>query len=148
MRALVQRVSRAEVRVEGSRVGAIQQGLLVLVGLQPGDGIAEIAWLRKKLATMRVFADAAGKTNLSLRDVGGGLLVVSQFTLCADLSRGTRPSFTAAMPAAEARLLWDHLLEDLREELPLETGSFGAHMEIDLINDGPLTLWLQSEERI
>lgn len=147
MRALVQRVSRAEVRVADERVGAIGRGLLVFVGLQPGDGVAEIAWLKRKLGTMRVFADAAGKTNLSLSDVAGSLLVVSQFTLCADLSRGTRPSFTGAMAPAEARPLWERLLASFREELPVETGTFGAQMEVELVNDGPLTLWLSSEER-
>lgn len=144
MRALLQRVSRARVRVAEEEVGAIERGLLVFVGIAEGDTEADIAWLSKKLLALRVFPDDAGKMNLSVADVGGSLLLVSQFTLCADLAKGTRPSFGKAMAPGAAERLFDLLVQQVKETAPVATGRFGAHMEVELTNDGPVTLWLDS----
>jgi D-tyrosyl-tRNA(Tyr) deacylase len=140
MRALVQRVSRAEVRV-GSRVtGHIGTGLLVLLGVGPDDGPTQVAWLSDKLAGLRVFPDEQGKMGRSVRDVGGGILVVSQFTLYGDASKGRRPSFTGAAPPERARPLYERLVA----ELGAQSGEFGADMQVELVNDGPVTLWLET----
>jgi D-tyrosyl-tRNA(Tyr) deacylase len=144
MRAVVQRVTRARVLVDREEVGCIGQGLLVLVGMAEGDGPAELGWLKRKLLTLRVFPDDAGKMNLSVTDVKGELLLVSQFTLCANMSKGTRPSFGGAMAPGRAEALFTLLVAQLRAELPVATGRFGAHMEVELLNHGPVTLWLES----
>jgi D-aminoacyl-tRNA deacylase len=147
LRAVVQRVSRAAVRVEGLTVGAIGRGFLVLLGVTHADGRAEAEWLARKVAGLRVFEDDAGKMNLGLTDVGGEVLVVSQFTLYGDVRKGRRPSFTDAARPEQAEPLVDYFASRLREEgLRVETGVFGAMMEVALVNDGPVTLWLDTAE--
>lgn len=144
MIALIQRVSRAAVRVDAEVVGAIGPGLLALVCAERGDTPSEAQRLAAKLASYRVFADAAGRMNRSLLDVGGGLLAVSQFTLAADTQSGTRPSFTPAAPPEDGRRLFDDFVACSRKLIPVvQTGRFGAEMQVELINDGPVTFWLQ-----
>jgi D-aminoacyl-tRNA deacylase len=143
VKLVVQRVSRSEVRVEGKPVASIGRGLLVLVGAEKGDGANEAEEAARKVAGLRIFEDDAGKMNLSLADVGGGVLAVSQFTLSADLSRGRRPGFERAMPAAEARPLYEHFCRALElSGVPVSSGVFGAMMEVELVNDGPATFLL------
>jgi D-aminoacyl-tRNA deacylase len=141
MIALVQRVLSARVEVAGTVVGAIEQGLLVLVCAEPNDSPAHVAKLVDKLLKLRIFADAAGKMNRSVQDVQGGLLLVSQFTLAADTRSGNRPSFTAAAPAELGRALFDETLRLARAQHPVvQAGVFGADMQVHLINDGPVTI--------
>jgi D-aminoacyl-tRNA deacylase len=145
MRLVIQRVSRARVRVEGKTVAEVGRGLLVLVGAEKGDGAPQAEEAARKLAGLRVFEDAAGKMNLSLGEVGGSVLAVSQFTLSADLSRGRRPGFERAMPAAQARPLYEHFCRALElSGIPVSTGVFGAMMEVELVNDGPATFVLDA----
>jgi D-tyrosyl-tRNA(Tyr) deacylase len=149
MRALLQRVSRAEVRVEGAAVGHIGGGLLVFVGVGPSD-TADIARdLARRCAELRIFRDAEGRSNVSLLDVGGEALVVSQFTLWADTRRGRRPGFTGAAPPEQADQLYRVFASALGELLgrAVPTGRFGAEMEVELVNDGPYTIWLDTEDR-
>ena len=147
MKVLLQRVSEAAVTVDGREVGAIGQGLLVLLCAERGDGEDEAALLARKIAALRIFEDAAGKMNRSLRDVGGSALVVSQFTLAADLSRGNRPGFSRAAPAEEAKALYERFAVLLGEHgVPVETGEFAAHMAVRLINDGPVTIWMDTRQ--
>lgn len=147
MRALLQRVRRAEVRVAGAPVGRIGPGLLVLLGVGRDDGEGEAAALARKTARLRIFEDADGKMNASLLDVGGAALVVSQFTLYADARRGNRPGFTAAAPPARADALYRSYADALAGHgVPVETGTFQARMEVELVNDGPVTIWLDSRE--
>ncbi|ADD26950.1 D-aminoacyl-tRNA deacylase [Meiothermus ruber] len=149
MRAVVQRVSQASVEVDGHIVGQIGRGLLVLLGVGQHDTLEDAAYLARKIAGLRVFADAEGKMNLALADVGGGVLVVSQFTLYGDTRRGNRPSFVEAAPPAVGRRLYEQFCDLLAGQgLPVETGVFQAHMQVHLINDGPVTLWLDSAERL
>ena len=144
MRVVLQRVSRAAVRIDGQTVGAIGRGFVVLAGFAPGDGEAALAWMADKIAGLRIFADAEGKMNLPLADVGGALLVISQFTLYGDASKGRRPSFVGAAPPREAEALYDRFVALLRERsLAVETGRFGAMMDVELVNDGPVTLTLE-----
>jgi D-tyrosyl-tRNA(Tyr) deacylase len=144
VRALVQRVARAEVRVGDRVTGAIGTGLLVLVGLTHADTDAELAWMADKVVGLRVFADADGAMNLALADAGGALLVVSQFTLYGDASRGRRPSYIAAARPEAAEPLYERFVAMLRERgAAVETGEFGAMMQVELVNDGPVTLWLE-----
>jgi len=144
MIALLQRVTEAHVEVEGRQVGAIGPGLLVLACAERGDSESEAERLVERMLHYRVFSDAAGKMNLNLRDVGGGLLLVPQFTLAADTSKGTRPSFSPAAPPELGQRLFDHLLMVSRQRhSPVASGQFGAHMQVALVNDGPGTLWLQ-----
>lgn len=146
MRALIQRVSRASVHVDGEETASIGQGFLVLLGVADDDGEAEAAWLARKIAGLRLFEDDAGKMNLGLADVGGAVLAVSQFTLYADARKGRRPSFTRAAPPAQAQELYDSFCMLLAEEgIPVKKGVFQAHMEVSLVNDGPVTLWLEQE---
>lgn len=146
MKLLVQRVSRAEVRVGGARVAAIGRGVLVFLGLEKGDGSLLAEEAARKLVGLRIFEDAAGKMNLAIGDVGGAALVVSQFTLAADLSRGRRPGFERAMPPDEARPLYEHFARALAILGPeVQTGTFGASMEVELVNDGPATFWIELE---
>jgi D-aminoacyl-tRNA deacylase len=141
MKAVLQRVSQASVTVDGVEVGAIGQGLLVLVCAEPGDTRQTGQQLLHKLTKLRVFGDSAGKMNCSLVDVAGALLLVSQFTLAADLRSGNRPSFSGAAPPELARRLWQELLEDARALHPsVAAGVFGADMKVSLVNDGPVTL--------
>jgi D-tyrosyl-tRNA(Tyr) deacylase len=144
MRVLLQRVSRAEVRVDGRVTGRIGRGYLLLVGITHDDDAARLVWMADKVAGLRLFADAEGKMNLALADVGGAVLVVSQFTLYGDASRGRRPSFIAAARPEVAIPLYERFIALLRERgITVETGEFGASMEVDLINDGPVTLPLE-----
>ncbi len=145
MRAVVQRVSRAAVRVEGRAVGEIGPGLLVLLGVAPGDGEREAGWMADKLAALRIFEDAEGKMNRSVADAGGGLLVVSQFTLYGDARKGNRPSFTGAAPPEPANALYERVCALLREkQLPVAQGVFRAMMSVELVNEGPVTILLDS----
>lgn len=145
MRAVVQRVSEASVAVEGQVVGAIGRGFLVLLGVTHDDGEAQAAWLAHKIAGLRLFEDSAGKFNRSLQDVDGAVLLVSQFTLYGDARKGRRPSFTDAARPEHAEPLCQRVADLLRAEgVPVETGVFGAIMAVRLVNDGPVTLWLDT----
>lgn len=145
MRAVVQRVSRAEVRVDGAVVGSIGRGLLVLLGVAQGDGESEARFLADKVARLRVFEDEAGKMNRSVADAGGGVLVVSQFTLLGDARKGNRPSFTAAAPPEVANALYERFCALLGERgLLVARGVFRARMDVELVNDGPVTILLDS----
>jgi D-tyrosyl-tRNA(Tyr) deacylase len=145
MIGLLQRVSRASVSVGGREIANIGPGLLVLVGVQRGDGAAQAERLLERLLSFRVWPDTAGKMNLCVRDTGGGLLLVPQFTLAADTSKGTRASFTAAAEPGVARALFAHLLDRARAAHPLvASGQFGAEMQVNLINDGPVTFLLNT----
>jgi D-aminoacyl-tRNA deacylase len=145
MIGLIQRVSQASVTVDGNSVGAIGPGLLALIGIQREDTAEHAQRLLDKMLGYRVFGDETGRMNQSLRDTGGGLLLVSQFTLAADTHKGTRPSFTPAAAPEAARELFDLLVGLAHEAHPqVSTGQFGAHMQVSLINDGPVTFWLQA----
>lgn len=145
MMALLQRVSQARVEIAGETVGRIGHGLLVLLCAEPGDEPAVGGRLLAKILKLRIFADEQGRMNRSVQDVGGGLLIVSQFTLAADTRKGLRPSFTSAAPPEAARAGFERLLERCRALHPVvETGRFGAHMVVSLVNDGPVTFWLQT----
>ena len=146
MLVLIQRVTEARVEVEGDTVGAIGPGLLALVGVEPGDGREQIARLGDRLLRYRVFSDAAGKMNLSLADTGGGLLLVSQFTLAADTRSGLRPGFSTAAAPVDAERIFGELVVYCRQQHAnaVETGRFGAHMVISLVNDGPVTFLLRA----
>lgn len=144
MRVLLQRVSRAEVRVGERVTGHIGRGFCLLVGFTGSDTDAQVAWMADKVVGLRLFADADDKMNLALADVGGSVLVVSQFTLYGDAEKGRRPSFIAAARPERAIPLYEAFVRALRERgLPVETGEFGAMMDVELVNDGPVTLWLE-----
>ncbi|MCO4847084.1 MAG: D-tyrosyl-tRNA(Tyr) deacylase [Yoonia sp.] len=143
MRALVQRVTRACVTVDGQTIGAIEQGLLVLVCAMKGDAPAQSTQLAAKISKLRIFKDDADKMNLSLTDVGGSALIVSQFTLAADTSRGNRPGFSMAASPDDGRALYQKFIADMQAlDITVATGEFGADMAVELVNDGPVTLWL------
>jgi D-tyrosyl-tRNA(Tyr) deacylase len=144
MKAVLQRVSEARVVIAGETVGEISQGLLVLVCAEKGDTDAQADRLLAKILKLRIFSDDAGKMNLSVQDLKGGLLIVSQFTLAADVSGGNRPSFTGAAPPDEGRRLYDYVVAQARLQHPVvETGQFGADMRVELVNDGPVTIPVQ-----
>lgn len=145
MKIIVQRVSRAAVLVRGETVGVIEDGLLALVGIKKGDTRAEAEWLAEKMINMRIFEDGEGKMNRSVEDKRGALLLVPNFTLYADATQGNRPGFAAAESPGKARKLYTYLIEHTKEitDLKVEEGEFGAHMEVDLINDGPVTIILE-----
>ncbi|HKU14500.1 MAG TPA: D-aminoacyl-tRNA deacylase [Steroidobacteraceae bacterium] len=144
MIGLLQRVSHASVQVDSRVIGSIQAGLLVLIGVERGDAEQQADRLLERLLTYRVFPDSEGRMNRSLRDAGGGLLLVSQFTLAADTRNGTRPGFSPAADPQEGRRLFEYLVARARERHPVvETGEFGANMQVTLTNDGPVTFWLQ-----
>jgi D-tyrosyl-tRNA(Tyr) deacylase len=148
VRALLQRTSGARVRVDEEVVGEVGRGLVILLGVGPDDDEAVADALARRTAELRIFDDAEGRTNLSLLDVGGGALVVSQFTLYADTSRGRRPDFTGAAPPDLAERLYLRFADALRElGLRVATGRFGAVMAVELVNDGPFTIWLDTAER-
>ncbi|MEZ5883011.1 MAG: D-aminoacyl-tRNA deacylase [Paracoccaceae bacterium] len=148
MRALIQRVTQASVTVDGRRTGEIGPGLLILVCAMAGDTGAEAQKLAARIAKLRIFKDAAGKMNLSVRDTGGAALIVSQFTLAADTSRGNRPGFSTAAPPAEGERLYLLFSQALRDEgLAVANGEFGADMAVALVNDGPITIWMDTAER-
>jgi D-tyrosyl-tRNA(Tyr) deacylase len=145
MKAVIQRVSEARVDVDGSVSGSIDRGVLVLLGVEKGDSEADADWLVKKIIELRIFEDSAGKMNLSLAEIGGSLLAVSQFTLAGNCSKGRRPSFDSAAPADEGRRLYDYFVERARQTgIPVATGVFQAMMQVHLVNDGPVTFILQS----
>ena len=146
MLVLIQRASSASVAIDGDVVGAIGPGLLALVGIEPGDGPAQVQKMARRLVGYRVFGDEQGRMNRSLADIGGGLLLVSQFTLAADTSSGLRPGFSTAMAPAEAERLFDEFVHECRRIHPpgVETGRFGAHMVVSLANDGPVTFLLRA----
>jgi len=145
MIALIQRVSAAHVEVAGETTGAIEGGLLALVAVQPGDGEAQAERLLERLLGYRVFADAEGRMNRSLADTGGGLLLVSQFTLAADTKKGMRPGFSTAAAPEEAERWFNHLVQLAKKRhARVEIGRFGAHMQVHLVNDGPVTFWLEA----
>ena len=148
MRAVVQRVTSARVRVDGRITGEIGKGLLVFAGVEKGDGPDDIAYVAGKVSDLRIFEDDAGKMNVSIGEVSGAALVVSQFTLCADCRRGRRPSFDDAESPAAARPLFERLVSAIRKlNVKVETGEFQAHMEVELVNDGPVTILLDSRRR-
>lgn len=144
MKAVLQRVSKASVTVDGSIVGSIDNGLMILVGVEQGDTEGDSRFLARKSAEMRIFPDREGKMNLSLLDVGGKALVISQFTLIADWKKGRRPSFIKAASPADGNRLYEHFAQELRNlAVHVETGVFGAHMDVSLVNDGPVTMLLE-----
>ena len=144
MIALLQRVTRAWVDVEDARIGEIRQGLMVLIGVERGDAAAQADRLLERLLGYRVFADEKGRMNLSVTDIGGGLLLVPQFTLSADTRKGRRPSFTAAADPSDGEKWFEYLAEQAARRHPqVVTGRFGADMQVGLVNDGPVTFWLQ-----
>jgi len=147
MRAVIQRVKSAEVYVDGRLSGKIGNGLLVFVGVGRGDGENDVSSLTSKLPELRIFEDASGKFNLSLKERGGEILVVSQFTLYGDCRKGRRPSFTEAEEPAAAKSLYSRFIDKLRDQgIPVQTGEFQAKMEVHLVNDGPVTLLLDSRQ--
>lgn len=144
MKAVIQRVAHASVTVDGQVTGQIGQGFLVLLGVGEGDTKAEADRISKKLVNLRIFSDENGKINLSLKDVGGSLLVVSQFTLYADCRHGNRPGFSGAAKPETAETLYEYFMKKCREEIPIvEHGVFGAHMDVELLNEGPFTVILE-----
>lgn len=144
MRAIIQRVNFSQVIVEGKTIADISNGMLILLGIGPDDDEAKSAAMVKKLAQLRIFEDDNGKMNLSLLDTGGAAIVVSQFTLFADTRKGNRPSFVGAAPPEKALPLVDHFVGELRKfGIPTQTGEFGAHMLVNLQNDGPVTIWME-----
>lgn len=144
MRALLQRVTHAEVHVDGTLVGQTGPGLLILVCAMQGDGEDQADQLAAKISKLRIFTDDAGKMNRSVLDIGGSALVVSQFTLAADTSRGNRPGFSTAAAPAEGERLYEYFAAQLSSlGIPVETGEFGANMQVSLTNDGPVTIWLE-----
>jgi D-tyrosyl-tRNA(Tyr) deacylase len=146
MKAVLQRVSRASVTVEGAIVGSIGTGLLILLGVERGDVERDSEFLAHKAAEMRIFADEAGKMNKSVKDVNGSVLLISQFTLAAEWKKGRRPSFIRAAEPAEGNRLYEHFGQVLRSmEIKVETGVFGAHMDVALVNDGPVTIILDHQ---
>lgn len=149
MRTLLQRVSEASVRVDGDVIGQIGAGLLVFVGIEEADEMEDIDWLVRKIVSMRIFSDSEGRMNLSLMDIGGGLLAVSQFTLHATTKKGNRPSFIRAAHPDRAQPLFKLFVEKVREAgvTEVQTGKFGADMKVALINDGPVTIWIDSRAR-
>lgn len=148
MRAVIQRVTRAAVLIDDAAVGEIADGLLVLLGIQAGDGDAEICWMSEKIANLRIFGDREGKMNLSLLDIAGEMLIVSQFTLYGDCRKGRRPGYSAAAPPERAEPLYHKFVSEV-QALGIETatGRFGAMMQVTLINDGPVTLLLDSDKK-
>lgn len=148
MRAVIQRVKSAEVRVEGQVVGKVGKGLLVFIGVARGDGENDLAYMVSKIPDLRIFEDETGKFNLSLRETAGAMLIVSQFTLYGDCRKGRRPSFTDAEDPPAAKALYDRFISRMKDQgIAVETGEFQAKMEVHLVNDGPVTLWLDSKNR-
>jgi len=144
MKSVIQRVSSASVTVNGTVVGRIGQGIMVLVGVEKGDTEVQADWLAEKIVCLRIFEDEAGKMNRSLLDISGSVLVVSQFTLAGNCTKGRRPSFDTAAPAEEGKRLYDYFVVSLRHlNVPVETGTFQADMQVALVNDGPVTFILE-----
>jgi D-aminoacyl-tRNA deacylase len=148
MRLLVQRVSEARVTVKSSTMGAIRTGLLVFIGVSRSDSEADADYLVDKLLGLRIFPDSEDRMNLNIQEVGGSLLLISQFTLYADCRRGRRPSFDQAAPPDQARILYDYFVEQAkRRKVAVETGVFQAAMQVQLVNEGPVTIWIDSADR-
>ena len=147
MRIVIQRVSQASVRIDGKIAGEIQQGLLLLVGICPEDGQEDIEYAVRKISQMRIFSDQEDKMNLSIQDVGGQILSISQFTLYADTKKGNRPAFTGAAKPDLATALYDQFNQKLAQTVPVQTGEFGADMKVSLVNDGPVTIVLDTKAR-
>ncbi|HEY6008959.1 MAG TPA: D-aminoacyl-tRNA deacylase [Geobacteraceae bacterium] len=148
MKAVIQRVSQAKVLVDETAVGAISRGVLVLLGVERGDCERDAARLAEKIVGLRIFEDSAGKMNLSVADIGGGLLAVSQFTLAGNCTKGRRPSFDTAAPPDEANRLYEYFVAQARAlNIPVATGIFQANMQVHLVNDGPVTFILESREK-
>jgi D-tyrosyl-tRNA(Tyr) deacylase len=149
MRVVLQRVKRASVTVEGNITGAIEEGLLVLLGIEEADTLEDMNWLSSKLVNLRIFNDEQGVMNRSLLEVGGGLLLVSQFTLFAATKKGNRPSYSRAAPPAIALPIYEKMIELLSAELgkPIQTGVFGADMKVELLNDGPVTIVIDTKNK-
>lgn len=149
MKAVIQRVTRASVEVEGQTIGRIGQGLLVLLGVAKGDEARDLLYVVEKLRTLRIFADEQGKMSRALSEVGGAILLVSQFTLLGDTTKGRRPGFDQAAPPDEARMWYEQAAGQLRSAgVLVETGVFGAHMQVELLNDGPVTFLLDSRRDV
>ena len=147
MRIVIQRVSQGSVRIDGKIAGEIQQGLLLLVGICPEDGQEDIEYAVRKISQMRIFSDQEDKMNLSVQDVGGQILSISQFTLYADTKKGNRPAFTGAARPDLATALYDQFNQKLAQTVPVQTGEFGADMKVSLVNDGPVTIVLDTKAR-
>ena len=147
MRIVIQRVSQGSVRIDGKIAGEIQQGLLLLVGICPEDGQEDIEYAVRKISQMRIFSDDADKMNLSVQDVGGQILSISQFTLYADTKKGNRPAFTGAAKPDLATALYDQFNQKLAQTVPVQTGEFGADMKVSLVNDGPVTIVLDTKNK-
>jgi D-tyrosyl-tRNA(Tyr) deacylase len=147
MRALIQRSKNASVTIAGEITGSISHGLVVLLGVEHEDTAEDADWLAAKIAQMRIFSDAEGKMNLGVKDVGGSVLVVSQFTLHASTKKGNRPGFTRAARPEQAIPLYEHFMAALAQEVQVKKGVFGADMQVALINDGPVTIWMDSKAR-
>ncbi len=146
MKAVLQRVSQGSVKVDGLITGQIGTGLVILLGVEQGDSEQDGSYLAQKAAELRIFSDETGKMNLSVKDVNGGALVISQFTLMADWRKGRRPGFTRAAHPVEGERLYHHFASELKKlDIPVEMGVFGAHMEVSLVNDGPVTLLLENQ---
>jgi D-aminoacyl-tRNA deacylase len=148
VKAVIQRVTEARVEVGGETVGAIRRGMLVLLGVEKGDGERDAAWLAEKIVGLRIFEDADGKMNLALQEIGGAMLAVSQFTLAGNCAKGRRPSFDTAAPPAEANRLYELFVANVKGlGVPVATGIFQAEMRVHLVNDGPVTFILESREK-
>jgi D-tyrosyl-tRNA(Tyr) deacylase len=149
MKAVIQRVTEASVKIDGFIKGQIDRGLLVLLGVGHADTLEDVVWLGKKILQLRIFADAEDKMNLSVQDIGGQVLLISQFTLHAATKKGNRPAFTEAAPPVIAIPLYEAMIQFLEQQLPrgIETGSFGADMKVSLLNDGPVTIIIDTKDR-
>lgn len=147
MRVLIQRVSRANVKIDGTIKGEINTGLLLLLGIEQADDQSDVDWLCSKIIGMRIFGDEGGKLNLSVKDIGGKALLISQFTLHASTKKGNRPSFIAAARPEQAIPLYEYFKSKLSEEVEVASGEFGADMKVELVNDGPVTIWLDSKNK-
>lgn len=147
MKIVIQRVSKASVNIDEKITGAIQQGLLLLVGICPDDGQEDLDYAVRKISQMRIFSDENGKMNLSVQDIGGQVLSISQFTLYADTKKGNRPAFTGAAKPDMATALYDQFNQQLAAFVPVQTGEFGADMKVSLVNDGPVTIILDTKNR-
>ena len=147
MRALVQRVSKANIKVNEKNISSINKGLLVLLGIQDTDDESDVTWLSNKIIKMRIFEDDNGKMNQSIEDIGGELLIVSQFTLHASTKKGNRPSFINAAHPDKALPIYQTFVSECNKQISTQTGKFGAMMQVDLVNDGPVTIWLDSRNK-
>ena len=149
MRVVIQRVQEASVKVDGLIIGAISQGLMILVGIENNDNLEDVLWLSNKMVNMRIFDDAVGVMNLSIKEIGGGILLISQFTLQASTKKGNRPSYIQAAKPEVAIPIYEAFIQQLNKDLgqPIQTGKFGADMKVSLINDGPVTILMDSKNK-